>query len=138
MVVLQLHFGKDLQHKSYWKFTCSLLRDQQYIKEINDEIYNTIIEYSKNDTDMNTLEHTSFIDIDLVISNKLFLDFLLMKIRGKTISYATARKRKDAEKEEGLIAEIEALEKVENKTDYICKQLKEKKEELICLRKKQD
>ena len=136
MVILKLRFGNDIQHKTFWKFNYSLLRDKQYIKEINDEIDNIVIEYSKTELDTNMLEDTSFMDIDLEISDKSFLDFLLMKIRGKTISYATARKKKESEKECRLIKEIEILEKDENKTEDVLKHLKEKNEELITLRKK--
>ena len=136
MVILKLQFGKEIKHQSYWKFNYSLLRDKQYIQEINDEINSIIIEYSKSDIDIYTLDSIPLMDIEFVVSDKSFLDFLLMKIRGKTISYATARKKKDLEKEEGIIKEIETLEKDENKTEDIYKQLKEKNEELVSVRKK--
>ncbi|WP_419640335.1 hypothetical protein, partial [Thiolapillus sp.] len=39
------------------------------------------------------------LDVQFIISDQLFLDVLLMKIRSKTISYATMKKRVDEEKE---------------------------------------
>ena len=40
--------------------------------------------------------------MQFVISDQLFLDVLLMKIRTKTISYATMKKRQTEEKEKKL------------------------------------
>ena len=37
-------------------------------------------------------------DLELTVSDKVFLDFLLMKIRARTISYATMKKKKKHER----------------------------------------
>ena len=136
MIILKLTFGEDIKHNNYWKFNSSLLRDGQYAKEINDVIDNTILEYSTNALDKDTIQDTLLDEIDLTISDKLFLDFLLMKIRGKTIGYATARKKKAVEKENELIKEIENLEKLNTKTEIDVTTLKEKNDELLLLRQK--
>ena len=49
-------------------------------------------------------------DIQFVISDQLFLDVLLMKIRSKTISYATMKKSVDKKKEKDLQNNIQSLE----------------------------
>ena len=49
-------------------------------------------------------------DIQFVISDQLFLDVLLMKIRSKTISYAAMKKRLDENKEKDLENSIQSLE----------------------------
>ena len=49
-------------------------------------------------------------DIQFVISDQLFLDVLLMKIRSKTISYVAMKKRLDEKKENDLENSIQSLE----------------------------
>lgn len=136
MIVLKLKFGKDSKHNNYWKFNSSLLRDSQYAKEINEMIDCTILEYSSNPIDNDTPQETSLEEINLNVSDKIFLDFLLMKIRSKTIGYATAKKKKAIEKEEALIKEIDHLENIASKTENDVYMLKEKNEELVSLRTK--
>ena len=53
-------------------------------------------------------------EIQLLIEDDLFFDVLLMKIRGKTISYSSYKKRMNEDKETKLIEEIQVLESEEN------------------------
>ena len=50
-----------------------------------------------------------------LVSDKVYLDFLLMKIRARTISYATMKKKKTREKEESLLTDIKLFEEKESK-----------------------
>ena len=76
-------------------------------------------------------------DIQFVISDQLFLDVLLMKIRSKTISYATMKKCVDQEKERDLQNNIQSLEtKIKLTEDEKGKLESYKQEELIALRKR--
>ena len=70
--------------------------------------------------------------IQFTISHQLFLETLLMEIRGKTISYSAYKKKKEREKEDWLQKEIENLEKAD---DINLNLLETKKEELENLRK---
>ena len=70
--------------------------------------------------------------IQFTISHQLFLETLLMEIRGKTISYSAYKKKKEREKEDSLQKEIENLEKAD---DINLNLLETKKEELENLRK---
>ena len=38
IVMLKLKFGKDIKHNTFWKFNCSLLRDKEYLDQVNTEI----------------------------------------------------------------------------------------------------
>ena len=136
MIILKLQFGKEVKHNNYWKFNSSLLRDSQYAKEINDLIDDIILEYSAQPLDKDTIQDTLLEELKLNVSDKVFLDFLLMKIRSKTIGYATAKKKKAIEKEEELIKEIENLERKNIKNENDAHILKEKNEELVSLRTK--
>ena len=55
-------------------------------------------------------------DIEFTISDQLFLDVLLTKIRSQTIAYATMKKRKTREQEEQLEENIKPLEKKVQRT----------------------
>ena len=48
-------------------------------------------------------------DIQFLISDQLFLDVLLMKIRSKTISYATMKKKCGSEKGKGFAEQYPEL-----------------------------
>ena len=50
-----------------------------------------------------------------------------MKIRSRTISYATMKKKKTREKEESLLRDIKLFEEKESKTETDIKHIAEKK-----------
>ena len=86
-----------MKRNTFWKFNCSLLKDKKYIDEINDEINNVIEQYAAPQIKA-SISGIAKSDLELTVSDKVFLDFLLMKIRARTISYATMKKKKRKEK----------------------------------------
>ena len=58
-------------------------------------------------------------DTQFTVSDQLFLDVLLMKLRSKTIAYATMKKCKTKEQEEQLEENIKPLEKKVQRTAEI-------------------
>ena len=70
--------------------------------------------------------------IQFTISHQLFLETLLMEIRGKTISHSAYKKKKEKEKEDSLQKEIANLEK---SSEINFDLLEIKKEELENVRK---
>lgn len=70
--------------------------------------------------------------IQLTISDQLFLEVLLMEIRGKTISYSSYKKKQKTLQEDNLQAEINKLEEA---TEIDLEILEQKKSELENLRK---
>ena len=73
-------------------------------------------------------------NLQLQISDQLFFEMILLEIRGKTISYATYRKKEDRKREENLEKEIEKLEK--DITEENLPSLERKKEALQNIRHK--
>ena len=98
IVMLKLKFGKDIKNNPFWKFNCSLLRDKEYLDQVNTEIQNVTGEYAADHYDRSTLHNIPKSDTELRIPDKLFLDFMLMKIRSKTIAYASMKKKKTKKK----------------------------------------
>ena len=95
IVMLKLKFGKDIKHNTFWKFNCSLLRDKEYLDQVNIEIQNVTEEYAADHCDRSTLHNIPKSETELSIPDKLFLDFMLMKIRSKTIAYAYEYEEKE-------------------------------------------
>ena len=93
--MLKLKFGKDIKHNTFWKFSCSLLRDKEYLDQVNTEIQNVTEEYAADHYDRSALHNIPKSKIELSIPDKLFLDFMLMKIRSKTIAYAYEYEEKE-------------------------------------------
>ena len=72
-------------------------------------------------------------EIQFVINDQLFLETLLMEIRGKSISYSSYVKKKKMEKETKLMDEISRLES--NIDEHHIENLNSKQRELEELRK---
>ena len=83
---------------------------------MNTEIQNVTEEYAVDHYDRSTLHNIPKSEIELGIPDKLFLDFMLMKIRSKTIAYASMKKKKTQEKEHNLEKSIKEIETKEEKT----------------------
>ena len=126
-----------MKRNTFWKFNCSLLKDKKYIDEINDEINNVIEQYAAPHYDKASISGIAKSDLELTVSDKVFLDFLLMKIRTRTISYATMKRKKTREKKESLLRDIKLFEEKESKTQTDIKHIAEEKQnKLVSLRKK--
>lgn len=87
-ITLTLDFQKQTKGRSFWKFNNSLLKDPEYIILIKNTIKHVKEQYcaqeSPNDIPISELQFE--------ISDQLFLETLLMEIRGATISYASYKK----------------------------------------------
>ena len=131
--VLSLEINEFKNSKGLWKFNTSLLQDKTYVEEVKKcinkvkeqyifPIYN--LEFIKNNINNDLLEFT--------ISDQLFLEIILMEIRGKTISYSVYKKKQKQERENNLIKDIENLE---NSQDPDLELIETRKEELQNVRK---
>jgi exonuclease III/uncharacterized protein (UPF0305 family) len=99
------------KRNSFWKFNTSLLKDTVYVGNVNELINEIILEYATNISTLEELEAKPISEINLSVSDDIFLDFLLMKIRSNSITYAKAKKKKTNEEEDRLLMDIEILEK---------------------------
>ena len=95
MITLTLTLGKESKNKLLWKFNNSLLKDKLLAEEIIDAIKAVVEEYAALPYIREQLSKIPECDIQFVLSDQLFLDALLMKIRSKTISYGAMKKRLD-------------------------------------------
>ena len=111
MVLLKLKFSEKTPHKTFWKLNTSLLKDEQYLDEINELIDNIIVEYAVFPYARDSINNIPKDEIQLLVSDDTLLDILLMEIRSKTIAYATMKKKRENKKETDLEKDIQKLEK---------------------------
>ena len=76
-----------------WNFNSSLLKDKEFVQEVNDAMEKAIEQYATLSSDRNSLSNLSTEDIHFTISDQLFLDVLLMEICSKAIANATMEKK---------------------------------------------
>ena len=136
MVTLTLKFGQSSKRNTFWKFNASLLKDKKYLEEVNAEIDNVISEYAALPYIRESLSEIPKSELSLTISDDLFLDFMLMKIRSRTISYAAMKKKISNEQEKELEKNIQVLEKMEKKCVEDLQMLEKKQKELKEIREK--
>lgn len=105
-----------------------MLKDKQYVDEINTEMQNVSDEYANEHYDKSYLHDVPKSEIELKVSDRLFLDFMLMKVRSKTIAYAAMKKKRTKEKENNLEHDIATLEgggkKEKKKTVFLYSKIK--------------
>ena len=136
LILLKLKFCNKTKTSTFWKFNSSLLKDQEYLKAINEEIKQVKEEYAASPYAREAIDEIPLSELQLSISDELFLDFLLMKIRTKTISYASIKKKNTAKEENELENEIKQLETKEIKTNVENETLNFKQEQLKNIREK--
>ena len=114
----------------------TLLKDPEYIQKVKETIEDVKRTYSVNPNDLNVNE-----DIEFNINDQLFLETLMMLIRGMTIKYSSEKKRRTVETELRLENEIKSLENEINANftnieEEKIRDLITKKEQLSNIRKK--
>lgn len=136
-ITLKLQFNKNkFKRNNFWKFNTSLLKDKNYLDEINTVIDDVLLEYAALPYDRQNLLNIKKNELEFMISEDLLLDFILMKARTKTISYASNKKKKENEQERKLEEEIDLLEKILDRNEHDNTLLQNKSEELKMLREK--
>ena len=75
IVMLKLKFGKNTKHSTFWKFSCSLLRDKDYLEQVNTEIQNVTEEYAACHYDRSTLHNIPKSETELSITRQIVFGF---------------------------------------------------------------
>ena len=90
-IVLKLKFQDIERGKSYWKFDNSLLKHKKYIDQVKDTIKEVKSTYSIDigNSEISKIDQFSDYDLKFNINEQLFLETLLMMIRGNTIKYSS-------------------------------------------------
>ena len=132
-IILQIKRNNFRIGRGLWKFNNSLLYDPNYVHIVKEVINKTKEQYASlvyNRENLNLIDSN---EIDFTISDQLFLETLLTEIRGKTISYASFKKKETNKSEHLLSEDINKLEEI-TQTDEILEQIEKKKTDLRIIR----
>ena len=93
-IILKLKLQELERGRSYWKFNNTLLKDKKYIEEVKKIISEFKSIYATNSETINV---NDILDNEIVfnINDQLFLETLLMTIRGNTIKYSSIKKERN-------------------------------------------
>ena len=105
-ITLKLKLLESERGKGYWKFNNTLLKDNEYVTLIKNTIEDVKKTYVNNGNDVNIAND----EIQFNINDQLFLETLLMMIRGNTIKYSSEKKKKRVKEENALEEDIKRLE----------------------------
>ena len=111
IIELNITTCKFTRGRGLWKLNTTLLKDTDYLALINQTIDTEIANYVLPVYNINKLKDFEK-DIELTIKDDLFLEVLLMKIRGETIKYSAKIKQSTQAEEKKLIADIQKLQSV--------------------------
>ena len=99
MIILKLSFIQFKKGKPLWKHNNSLLYDKDYLKIINDKIEDIKKQYALPVYDIENIQNIPDQQIQFIINDQLFLETLLMELRGKSISYSSFKKKQEEKKQ---------------------------------------
>jgi hypothetical protein len=106
IVELTLNLSKHKKGPGLWKFNNSLLNDNEYVNKIKKWIADTTAQYINRNT-IRTNEQ----DQKYSINYQLLFEILKLEIRGKTIAFTAAQKKKREKVELLLDKKIDGLHK---------------------------
>ena len=102
MITLELSFTQFKKGKPLWKHNNSLLHDIENIKIINDKIDEVKRQYALPVYDIENIENIPDQQNQFTINDQLFLETLLIELRGKSISYSSYKKKQEEQKKKKL------------------------------------
>ena len=118
LVTLELNFTNISHGKSYWKHNNSLLTELEYLKTMNKKILVVKKQYALPVYNIDEIENIPNTEIQFNINDQLFLDVLLMELRGQSISYASFKNKQRNNLEKNLIKKITYLENNLNEANF--------------------
>ena len=109
VIELDLAISNFARGKGVWKFNNSLLESQDYLNLINKVIEEEKYKYAAPVYDLDYLKN-DLANFEMIIEKDLFLEMLLLRIRGETIKFGSIQKKKLSNIEKQLIEDIATLE----------------------------
>jgi len=110
VITLTLEMTNIKHGKGFWKFNNLHLKDLDYLRKMREKINEVKKQYSVTPYNFDNIDQIPGSELYLKINDQLFLEVLLMEIRGETIKYASKKKRENIKRENALEKDIERLE----------------------------
>ncbi len=110
LITLVLDLAKIKRGKGFWKFNNSLLKDSDFSARIKNKISEVKKQYAVPLYNFENIDQISHSDVELTINDQLFLEVLLMEIRGEIIRFAAEKQKRTKRNELLLEKDIKELE----------------------------
>ena len=110
MITLEISFVQFEKGKPLWKDNNSLLHDKQYIDTLNAKVDDIKKQYALPVYNLDQILKIPDDQVQFTINDQLFLETVLMEIKGKSISYSSYKKTETEKREKELISKIKLLE----------------------------
>ena len=91
MLEVNILQSKFTRGKGVWKFNTNLLQDQAYLELIHQCIKDEVIKYAVPVYNMQSINTIPANELQITISENLFLEMLFLRIRGETVRYSSTR-----------------------------------------------
>ena len=126
-IELEIQITNFKKGRGFWRFNNNLLKDLTYANKVKDCILQTKEEYVPSPVLRNMINNIPNENLQLNIDDDLFLEMLLMKIRGITISYSSWKNKERCKLKLQIETEIKSLQDAYDKTHDIitCEKLTE-------------
>ena len=111
LIELSLNF-KEPEGKggSFWKFNNSLIFNPSFVKEVKDKILSTKKLYAALPYEQDNICNIDNSEFQTTINPQLFLEMILLELRGLSISFSSNLKKQDKIKEKEIEQKIQSLE----------------------------
>lgn len=134
ITTLQLTFNDFQRGRGLWKFNNSLLNDIEFLDTIKNKILDVKKQYAVPVYNKDRISDINDNEITFTIDDQLFLETLMMELRGKCISYGSYKKSLKIKTEQKLIEEIQILEDMLHIDNTLLDKWETKQKELQALR----
>lgn len=139
LTTVNFQIAKYQRGNGYWKFNAALLKDPDYVKLVRTTLWETIELYAALPYNRQNLRGIPLETLQFVVTDQLFLETLLMIIRGKTIAFSSWKKKESMKREKELEETISQIEErlhqsIANIDDNVLQTLKNTQKELETLR----
>ena len=94
ILYMSILINKFERGKGVWKFNTELLKDESYLKLVKECIMDEKRKYAVPVYNLHNLETIDDSEIHLTVDFDIFMEMLLLRIRGETIKYASYIKKK--------------------------------------------
>ena len=95
IITLNISFSIFSHKSGLWKHNNSLLSDIVYVQEINKKIDDIKLQYALPIYNHQNINEIPDSELQFTISDQLFLETLLMELRGKSISCGSYKKKRN-------------------------------------------
>ncbi len=109
LVLIEIRLNNFVRGRGFWRFNNSLLKDPCYIKKVKEIIQKTKEDYAIPIYVRDLINNIDPAKLHFTIDDQMFFEMVLLNIRGMTIPYCAAKKRKNVEKTKRLEEELKLL-----------------------------